>query len=147
MFHGVGRALGHIALAVALSLATGCTAWPLAATSAKDTDCCIGPTPNPVAASAVWGRGELAEHFEKHPETYRSEREYDEGARETIRLGARFTYTDTQTSAPRVGYFHKPSNRFTGLTGDEKRITTHFRPDRGERYVAGLPRSTYRLGS
>jgi hypothetical protein len=97
-----------------------------------------------VATQAVWASGELAEHFDKHPEGYRSQAEYDRGAREVIRIGRRFEYRDTQSNAPRVGYYDKPSNRFTAMTGDERRITTHFRPDRGESYVRGLPGSTYR---
>lgn len=96
-----------------------------------------------IAARAVWAPGELEEHYRKHPEGYRSPEEYDLGARETIRVGRRFEYRDTQTNAPRLGFYDPETNRFTGLTADGRRITTHFRPDRGERYVRSLPGSTY----
>ncbi|GIW10742.1 MAG: hypothetical protein KatS3mg061_1799 [Dehalococcoidia bacterium] len=96
-----------------------------------------------VAERAAWAPGELEAHYRKHPEGYTSVSDYDRGAREAIRVGRRFTYRDTQTGAPRVGYYDPATNRFTGLTGDERRITTHFRPDRGEAYVRGLPGSTY----
>ncbi|GIW06860.1 MAG: hypothetical protein KatS3mg060_1665 [Dehalococcoidia bacterium] len=104
----------------------------------------IADSADEIAARAVWAPGELEEHYRKHPDGYRSVEEYDRGARETIRVGTRFHYRDTQTDAPRLGFYHRETNRFTGLTGDGRRITTHFRPDRGERYVRGLPGSTYR---
>jgi pyocin large subunit-like protein len=97
-----------------------------------------------IAARAVWAPGELEAHYRKHPDGYRSVDEYDRGARETIRVGRRFDYRDTQSNAPRLGFYDPETNRFTALTADGRRITTHFRPDRGERYVRGLPGSTYR---
>jgi hypothetical protein len=51
---------------------------------------------------------------------------------------------DRESNAERLGFFQKESNRFTGVTRDGRRITTQFRPDRGEAYVRGLDRSTYR---
>jgi pyocin large subunit-like protein len=115
----------------------GCA--PAAATTPS-----VGVEAEQIAARAVWAPGELEEHFRKHPEGYRSAEEYDRGARETIRRGVRFTYRDSQSDAPRLGFYDRETNRFTALTGDGRRITTHFRPDRGERYVRGLPGSTYR---
>ncbi|MFN8532447.1 MAG: hypothetical protein U0556_02745 [Dehalococcoidia bacterium] len=97
-----------------------------------------------IATSAVWASGELAEHYKKHPEGYRSQSDYDQGARDTIREGVAFTYRDTQSDTPRLGYYQRDGNRFTALTADGRRITTHFRPDRGESYVRGLPGSSYR---
>ena len=96
--------------------------------------------------SATWAPGQLEAHFRKHGREgpYRGAAEYDAAARETIRRGAMFTYVDRETGAPRLGFYEQPTNRFTGLTRDGGRITTHFRPDRGEAYVRGLERSTYR---
>ena len=51
---------------------------------------------------------------------------------------------DRESNAERLGFFQKASNRFTGVTRDGRRITTQFKPDRGEAYVRGLDRSTYR---
>lgn len=95
---------------------------------------------------ATWAPGQLEAHFEKHGREgpYRTAAEYDGAVRETIRRGVYFTYVDRDTDAARVGFYERPTNRFTGLTRDGRRITTHFRPDRGEAYVRGLERSTYR---
>lgn len=95
------------------------------------------------AAEAGWAPGQLEAHFQKHSEGYRSIQDYDRGARETIRIGVAFTYRDRETGEKRLGFYDRSSNRFTGLTGDGRRITTHFRPDQGERYVRSLPESTY----
>ena len=46
--------------------------------------------------------------------------------------------------ARRRGFYTTSNNRFTGVTEDGKRITTHFRPESGEHYVRGLWESTYR---
>lgn len=97
-----------------------------------------------IARTAQWAPGQLAAHYAKHPEGYRSVEEYDRGARETIRNGRPFTYRDPTTGEPRLGFYDPQTNRFTGLTRDGRRITTHFRPDRGEAYVRELPASTYR---
>ena len=70
--------------------------------------------------------------------------EYDLSARDTIRNGTEFTYQDRESNARRRGFYDRAGNRFTGVTNDGGRITTHFRPDRGEAYVRNLERSTYR---
>jgi pyocin large subunit-like protein len=95
---------------------------------------------------ASWAPGQLGAHFDRHGEEgpYRSAAEYDAAARETIRLGTAFRYVDRESDAERLGFYDKAANRFTGLTRDGQRITTHFRPNRGENYVRGLERSTYR---
>ncbi len=53
----------------------------------------------------------------------------------------RFTYTDLEADATRVGFFDPTSGRFTALTDDEAFILTHFRAT--ERYVRGLLDSDY----
>jgi pyocin large subunit-like protein len=97
-------------------------------------------------AAAAWAPGQLDSHFSKHGQEgpYRSAAEYDAAARETIRSGTTFSYLDRESNAERVGFYDRANNRFTGLTRDGTRITTHFRPTRGEAYVRGLERSTCR---
>jgi pyocin large subunit-like protein len=97
-------------------------------------------------AAAAWASGQLSAHFSKHGQEgpYRSAAEYDAAARETIRSGTMFSYVDRESDAERVGFYDKANNRFTSVTRDGARITTHFRPTRGEAYVRGLERSTYR---
>ena len=99
-----------------------------------------------IAREATWAPGQLRAHFEKHGKEgpWASESEYDASARETIRVGTAFTYVDRESNAERLGFFQKESNRFVGVTRDGRRITTQFKPDRGEAYVRGLDRSTYR---
>jgi len=99
-----------------------------------------------IAREATWAPGQLRAHFEKHGKEgpWASESEYDASARETIRVGTAFTYLDRESNAERLGFFQKESNRFAGVTRDGRRITTQFKPDRGEAYVRGLDRSTYR---
>ena len=99
-----------------------------------------------IATRATWAPGSLQSHFEKHGAEgpYRSVEEYDRAARDTIRVGTRFTYQDRESNAQRRGYYDKAGNRFTGVTRDGARVTTHFRPNRGEAYVRGLEDSTYR---
>lgn len=99
-----------------------------------------------VAREATWAPGQLQDHFEKHGREgpWASEAEYDAAARETIRTGTAFTYVDRESNAERLGFYQKEGNRFTGVTQDGRRITTLFRPDRGEAYVRALTRSTYR---
>ena len=70
--------------------------------------------------------------------------EYDFSARDAIRVGAEFAYQDRESNARRRGFYDRAGNRFTGVTNDGRRITTSFRPDRGEAYVRNLERSTYR---
>jgi hypothetical protein len=99
-----------------------------------------------IASQATWAPGQLREHFEKHGREgpWASESAYDAAARETIQIGTAFTYVDRESNVERLGFYLKDANRFTGLTRDGRRITTQFRPDRGEAYVRGLTRSTYR---
>lgn len=99
-----------------------------------------------IVRDATWTPGQLANHFEQHGREgpWASESVYDASARETVTLGTAFTYQDRESDAERLGFFEKASNRFTAVTRDGRRIATHFRPDRGEAYVRGLTRSTYR---
>jgi pyocin large subunit-like protein len=99
-----------------------------------------------IAREATWAPGQLRAHVDKHGREgpWASEAEYDASARETIRIGTAFTYQDRESNAERLGFYHKDTNRFIGVTRDGRRITTQFKPDRGEAYVRGLARSTYR---
>jgi pyocin large subunit-like protein len=99
-----------------------------------------------IAREAAWAPGQLRAHVDKHGREgpWASESEYDASARETIRIGAAFAYQDRESNAERLGFYHNDTNRFTGVTRDGRRITTQFKPDRGEAYVRGLDRSTYR---
>jgi len=128
-------------------LGDGIPASSLAKDRLGDPDCmgCGYNRAQSVASTAKWGPGQLERHAKyRHPNEYASMQDYDQGARQTILTGQRFTYTDRQTGLPRVGYYDRSTNRFTGLTVDETRITTHFRPTSGEGYVTGLRDSTYR---
>ncbi|HKG17341.1 MAG TPA: hypothetical protein VKA96_06605 [Solirubrobacteraceae bacterium] len=133
--------LAGIVLVLLLLLSAGCRAVAQTEASAEP-----GEGERAHYLEARWAPGQLRAHFDKHgPEgSYRAPEEYDRAARETIRDGVMFTYVDRETQAPRVGFYDRANNRFTGLTGDGARITTHFRPDRGEIYVRRLERSTYR---
>ncbi|MGH2351358.1 MAG: hypothetical protein ACRDJN_07050 [Chloroflexota bacterium] len=99
-----------------------------------------------IARDARWSPGQLQAHFAKHRQEgpYATARAYDASARETIRIGQAFSYVDRTTRARRRGYYHSESNRFTAVTEDGRRITSHFRPESGERYVRNLPESSYR---
>lgn len=99
-----------------------------------------------IAVNATWSPGQLTAHFQKHGREmpWASESVYDASARETIRTGTPFTYQDREARTERLGFYHRDSNRFVGVTRDGRRITTQFRPDRGEGYVRALERSTYR---
>jgi pyocin large subunit-like protein len=99
-----------------------------------------------IAREATWAPGQLREHLEKHGREgpWSSEADFDASARETIRTGTAFTYVDRESNAERLGFYHRASNRFASVTRDGRRITTQFKPDRGEAYVRGLDRSTYR---
>jgi hypothetical protein len=99
-----------------------------------------------IARSATWSPGQLQAHFTKHGQEgpYPSAAAYDVSARETVRVGRAFSYIDRTTRARRRGFYDPSTNRFTALTQDGKRITTHFRPDNRERYVRDLLESTYR---
>jgi len=99
-----------------------------------------------IARQATWAPGQLQEHFQKHGREgpWSTIEAYDASAREAIRIGVAFTYVDREANAERLGFYQRDSNQFTSVTRDGRRITTHFRPDRGDAYVRGLERSTYR---
>ncbi len=100
-----------------------------------------------VSAKARWqSDAKLRAHFRRHGAEVGAAdlASYDASARQTIRLGKRFTYVDPATGVPRVGYYDIGRGLFTGLTDDERYITTHFRPADGESYLRALPSSTYR---
>jgi hypothetical protein len=99
-----------------------------------------------IARDATWAPGQLQAHFEKHGREgpWASEADFDASARETIRIGTVFTYVDQTSHAERLGFYDRGSNRFASVTRDGRRITTQFKPDRGEAYVRGLAQSTYR---
>jgi hypothetical protein len=99
----------------------------------------------PPADQARWtSERERSRHFQKHGPLLgqRTEDEYEASARATIRVGQRFTYEDSGTGRPRVGYYHVRTERFTALNERETRLLTHFRCP--ERYVRLLPSSGYR---
>ena len=137
-----------LAVAILLLALAGCrsaTAGPAASAPAKSAGS-VEVDREKIAREATWAPGQLRAHVDKHGREgpWASEAEYDASARETIRIGSAFTYQDRESNAERLGFYHKDSNRFTGVTRDGRRITTQFKPDRGEVYVRGLDRSTYR---
>ena len=141
---------GVLLLAVSLLLLAlaGCrsaTAEPAASAPAKPAGS-VDVDRERIAREATWAPGQLRAHIDKHGREgpWASEADYDASARETITIGTAFTYQDRESNAERLGFYHKDSNRFTGVTRDGRRITTQFKPDRGEAYVRGLERSTYR---
>lgn len=96
------------------------------------------------AESAHWPSYRyLQDHFRKHGTALgrTTVERYDESARTTIRVGVRFTYTDSSSHEMRVGYFHRETHRFTAMRADESRILTHFVAE--ESYVRLLADSTY----
>ncbi len=99
-----------------------------------------------IAREATWAPGALADHFGKHGSEgpWPDAGAYDRSARDTIRAGQMFTYTDRSANVRRRGFYDASGNRFTSVTEDLRRITTHFCPDNGERYVVLLRESTYR---
>jgi pyocin large subunit-like protein len=105
----------------------------------------VDPEAARIASQATWAPGQLQAHFEKHGQegSHATAAAYDASARETIRIGRAFRYVDRESRARRRGFYDPQLNRFTGVTDDGRRITTHFRPDSGERYVRGLQASTY----
>jgi pyocin large subunit-like protein len=117
-----------------------------AAAAAAPAAASVGAVAERIAREATWAPGQLQAHFEKHGRegAHATAPAYDASARETIRVGRRFTYRDRESRARRQGFYDVSSNRFTAVTEDGRRITTHFRPDNGERYVRGLPETTYR---
>jgi hypothetical protein len=82
------------------------------------------------AQSAVWPDPSLYEHFLKHRLGLGVKwvTDYEASARRTIEIGKRFQYTD-KGGQPRVGYFHRPTRRFTALTQNERRIVSHYKVD------------------
>ena len=96
-------------------------------------------------ARATWAPGQLETHFQRHAAEgpYQTAEEYDAAARETIRRGTMFTYINRESGTQRIGFYDTSGNHFTALSRDGRRITTYFRPSRGEAYVRGLERSTY----
>ena len=67
--------------------------------------------------------------------------EYDASALEVMGVGTYFEFVDSDTGAPRVGYYDRWTERLTVLSDDESTLFSHFRCP--ERYVAGLLGSTY----
>jgi pyocin large subunit-like protein len=136
-------ALVALAVLAALSLA-GCDATRLAPPG--EAEAAGSPESARIARDATWSPGQLQAHFAKHGRAggHASAQAYDASARETVRTGREFSYVDRTAQARRRGYYDPPTNRFTSVTEDGKRITTHFRPDTGERYVRGLGESTYK---
>lgn len=135
-------------LALLLLALAGCRSTAAGATGAGSTAPrgAVEVDRERIAREATWAPGQLRSHFQKHGKEgpWAAEAAYDASARETIRLGTAFTYVDRESNAERLGFYDRDGNRFTGVTRDGRRITTHFRPDRGEAYVRGLDRSTYR---
>ena len=83
------------------------------------------------------------QHFAAHRRrlNVRTLEEYDASALEAIRVGTYFGLIDSDTGAPRVGYYDRWTERLTALSEDESTIFSHFRCP--ERYVADLLGSTY----
>lgn len=84
----------------------------------------------------------LASHFRAHRRLLRiaTVEEYDASAQEIIEIGTSFEYRDPRTRDWRVGYYDRPTERFTAVN-DDGELVTHLRCR--ERYVRGLPNSTY----
>ena len=93
-------------------------------------------------ATASWRtRAEFERHYLKHRRELgvRSRDAYLESARETIRLGRRFTYT--WKGRDHVGYFRRQTRRLAALRADKGFILTHHLTS--ERRVQDFPGSTY----
>jgi hypothetical protein len=58
-----------------------------------------------------------------------------------MRDGVRFTYTDSGSGLPRVGYFDAEAGLLTIVTEDDRTIVSHFPAD--EDYVRTLLDSDY----
>ncbi len=134
------RKIGFLLSAVLILIAVGCAA----ASSAPATSPVSAADRERYASDATWAPGQLEAHFQKHRDGYQTVQDYDRGARDTIRKGTAFTYLDRESGDRHLGFYDRPSNRFTALTLDGRRVTTHFQPDNGEKYVRDLPESTYR---
>ncbi len=89
-------------------------------------------------------RRDLQRHFRKHGRKFpfATEAQYETSSLETIQLGAPFTFN--QKGIPRIGYYHRATNRLTVVTADDLFIVTHFPPRRGEQYCRERDASTYR---
>src|SRR5688572_9802582 len=87
----------------------------------------------------------LLNHFRRHgwKFPYATVQQYEASALATIATGTRFTFFDPSTGDLRIGFYDKLRNHFTALTANGRRVTTHFPPSDGERYVRNLPHSTY----
>jgi hypothetical protein len=149
----VVRFLAILVLTLACGLAAGCqetgsatSTAPTIAINVDATDTSASLERQRWAQTASWAPGQLQEHFSKHGREgpYATIRDYDSAARDTIIAGATFTYVDRESRAPRLGFYHGGTNRFTSLTADGQRITTFFHPDRRDSYVRSLDRSTFK---
>ncbi len=129
------------ALLLILILATSCSSSSATASASSPVSAADRER---YASQATWAPGQLDAHFQKHRDGYRTVQEYDQGAREVVRKGTAFTYLDRESGDRHLGFYDKATNRFTAVTLDGRRITTHFQPDNGEKYVRDLPESTYR---
>ena len=138
--------LALLLVVLALAGCRGATAGPATSAPTKPGGAEVEVDRERIAREAAWAPGQLKAHIDKHGREgpWATEADYDASARETVRIGTAFTYMDRESNAERLGAYHKDTNRFTGVTRDGRRITTHFKPDRGEAYVRGLDRSTYR---
>ena len=77
--------------------------------------------------SLYWStRAEFERHYRKHRYEIgaRSRDAYLQSARETVRLGKRFTFD--WKGGTRVGYYHRQTKRFASLAADERSIITHY---------------------
>jgi pyocin large subunit-like protein len=96
--------------------------------------------------SAKWrDREALEDHYDDHKHEFGSVTidEYEASALETITTGESFTYTHRMTRRQHLGYYDRATGRFTGVSGNGRRIYTHFKPSDGEDYVRRLLHSTY----
>jgi hypothetical protein len=96
-----------------------------------------------VISGLPWvSRTELERHFKKHGREVGAGDipGYLHSARETIRVGVRFTYR--WKARYQVGYYHPGTRKFVALTADADAILTHY--VESEKRVRGLPESTYR---
>ncbi len=94
---------------------------------------------------AEWRSDEhMVRHFRRHGRRLgcATIQRYDASARETMEVGTQFEYRDPETDEWRMGWYDRPTGRFTATDQDGLFIRTHFRCP--ERYVADtLTGSTY----
>jgi hypothetical protein len=107
-------------------------------------------TQQPAGVPQWASRARLRKHFNRHQDDFRKHNpplvfqhadQYDTSARETIRVGTRFTYKDRATNEWRVGYFDPATGRFTAVSENGATILTHF--PTSEAKVRGFPQSDY----